>query len=154
MICLWKRDLVFGRAIPSSVLSPVSPRSVPKAARLGRGNGIPDPPDTESESTSWEVVFRGTWGTEWGRSAVGRRGRRERKRRRRQKRSNQLLIVLSGQKDRSTSDQVIYIRRPCPLQMRPTNSTSNNTDQQQPGKRIKRRRLETTCVQARSSMHR
>ena len=40
---------MFGRAITIRILSPVSPLSVPKAARLGRGNAFPYVFDTENE---------------------------------------------------------------------------------------------------------
>jgi hypothetical protein len=50
-------------------------KSVPKGARVGRGNGIPGHLDTNSESESWDVVFRGTAETEWGRRAGGAEAR-------------------------------------------------------------------------------
>jgi len=65
---------VFSRAITSSVLSPISPRSVPKGTRLVRGNAFPWGVATETENESWDVVRRGTEGTRWAVAPCGRRG--------------------------------------------------------------------------------
>jgi len=74
-LSVWQRSkLVFSRAITSSVLSPISPRSVPKATRLVRGNAFPWGVATETENESWDVVRPGTEGTRWAVAPCGRRG--------------------------------------------------------------------------------
>ena len=68
---------MFCRAIPSRILSPISPLSVPKDTRLCRGNAFPYPLDTENEDRVLGPEKSGLWRANPARNAGERAAKKQ-----------------------------------------------------------------------------